>query len=238
MKEELQKLGMTKSEALIFELLVKYGSISGSQLAKKSSIDRSTTYNLLSSLNAKGFVSYVIKDGLKTYKISNPENLKKFAEEKVKIADSLIEEIKKSTQKTPQEEIVEIYEGKNAPRVMYSNYLSKKNQTFYAYGGYGKMFSVLEPEMKGYIKKFKANKNFIHSFISSDYPNLENLKIIPGKIKKTNFKSLSAGFVIGEDSVTFHIYEDESKVIMIKNPLITKVMRELYEIAWSKNKSS
>src|SRR3989338_8160728 len=103
MKEELQKLGMTKSEALIFELLVKYGEISGSQLAKKSGIDRSTTYNLLSSLNAKGFVSYAIKNGLKTYQISNPENLKKFAEEKDQIANSLIEEIKRISKREHQE---------------------------------------------------------------------------------------------------------------------------------------
>lgn len=232
MKDELQKLGITKSEALIFELLVKYGAISGSQLAKKSGIDRSTTYNLLSSLNAKGFVSYVIKDGLKIYQISNPENLRKFAEEKVQIADSLIEEINKSIQKIPEEEIVEVYEGKNAPRVMYSHYLSKKNQTFYVYGGYGKMFSVLNPEMKGYLKKFESNKNSLNSFISKDYPNLESLKLISGKIKQTNLQSVSAGFTIGKDSVTFHIYEDESKIIMIKNPLIAKIMRELYELAW------
>src|SRR3989344_9230779 len=112
MKEELQKLGMTKSEAIVFELLVKYGEISGSQLAKKSGIDRSTTYNLLSSLNAKGFVSYAIKNGLKVYQISNPENLKKFAEEKVQIADSLIREINQIIKKESQEEIIEIYEGK------------------------------------------------------------------------------------------------------------------------------
>ncbi len=232
MKEELQKLGMTKSEAIVFELLVKYGSISGSQLAKKSGIDRSTTYNLLSSLNAKGFISYVIKDSLKVYQISNPENLKKFAEEKVQIADSLISEINQIMKKEPQEEVIEIYEGKNAPRVMYSHYLSQKKQNFYTYGGYGKMFSTLAPEMKGYIKKFKSNKNLLYSFISKDYPNLEMLKLIPGKIKQTNLPSVSAGFTIGKDSVTFHIYEDESKIIMIKNPLIAKIMRELYELAW------
>ena len=178
MKEELQKLGMTKSEAIVFELLVKYGEISGSQLAKKSGIDRSTTYNLLDSLNKKGFVSYVIKNGLKTYQLSNPENIKKFAEEKVQIANSLIEEIKKISKKEHQEEIVEIYEGKNAPRVMYNLYVNQKNQKFLTYGGYGKMFSTLEPEMKGYIKKFKENKNSLYAFISKDYPNKEKLNVI------------------------------------------------------------
>jgi len=234
MKEELQKLGMTKSEAIVFELLVKYGEISGSQLAKKSGIDRSTTYNLLDSLNKKGFVSYVIKNGLKTYQLSNPENIKKFAEEKVQIANSLIEEIKKISKKEHQEEIVEIYEGKNAPRVMYNLYVNQKNQKFLTYGGYGKMFSTLEPEMVGYIKKFRINKNSLYAFISKDYPNKEKLNIITKNIKQTNFTSIPAGFTIGSDSVIFHIYEDESKVILIKNQLVAKIMRELYETAWGK----
>ena len=236
MKEELQKLGMTKSEALIFELLVKYGEISGSQLAKKSGIDRSTTYNLLSSLNAKGFVSYAIKNGLKTYQISNPENLKKFAEEKVQIADSLIKEIKKITKRELQEEVVEVYEGKNVPRVMYNIYVNKKNQKYYTYGGYGKMFSKLSSEMTGYIKKFRTNKNSLYAFISKDYPdaNISKLKTITKNIKKTDFNSVPAGFTIGTESIVFHIYEDESKIILIKHPLIAKVMRELYEIAWKK----
>src|SRR3989344_320940 len=193
MKDKLQKLGMTKSEATIFELLVKYGEISGSKLSKKSGIDRSTTYNLLSSLNAKGFVSYSIKDGLKNYKISNPENLKKFVDEKAEIAESVIEEIKNTQQKTHSEDFVEIYEGKNAPRIMYGHYLSQKNQKFYTYGGYGKMFSTLDLEMKGYIKKFKSNNNSLHAFVSKDYPNLDKLKIITKNIKQTNTTSVSAG---------------------------------------------
>jgi len=234
MKEELQKLGMTKSEAIVFELLVKYGEISGSQLAKKSGIDRSTTYNLLDSLNKKGFVSYVIKNGLKTYQLSNPENLKKFAEEKVQIANSLIEEIKKILKKEHQEEIVEIYEGKNAPRVMYNLYVNQKNQKFLTYGGYGKMFSTLEPEMKGYIKKFKENKNSLYAFISKDYPNKEKLNVITKNIQQTKFNSIPGGFTVSSDSVIFHIYDDESKVILIKNKTVANLMREIYEIAWDK----
>ncbi|MCH7567926.1 MAG: hypothetical protein IIA87_00755 [Nanoarchaeota archaeon] len=234
MIEKLQRLGMTKSESQVYQLLVKYGSISGSQLAKKSGIDRSTTYNLLVSLNAKGFVSYIIKEGIKIYQISNPSNLRKFAEDSIQIAESVIEEINKTKQKILTESIAEVYEGPNAPKVMYNYYLESKDQEFYVYGGYGKMFQKLEPEMKGYIKKFISNKNFLYSFVSKDYPNLENLRKIPGKIKRTDFKSLPAGFTIGSDSVTFHVYEDESQVISIKHPQIAKVMRELFEIAWGK----
>ena len=234
MREELQKLGMTKSEAVVFELLVKYGGLSGSQLAKKSGIDRSTTYNLLDSLNAKGFVSYSVKDGLKFYQISNPSNLRKFAEEISQIAEEVIKKIKETQQKTPSESLVEIYEGKSAPKVMYHHYLSSKNQDFYTYGGYGKMFSTLQPEIKEYIKEFKSRKNFLYSFISKDYPHLDELKAIPGKIKQTSINAIPMGFTIGSDTVTFHIYEDESKIILIKNSLIAKGMRELFELAWGK----
>ena len=238
MKEELQKLGMTKSEALIFELLVKYGNISGSQLAKKSGIDRSTTYNLLASLNSKGFVSYLVKDGLKIYQISNPSNLRKFVEETAQIAESVIKQINETKQKSSSDSFVEIYEGKNAPKIMYHHYLSGKNQDFYTYGGYGKMFSTLDPEIKEYIKEFKLRKNFLYSFISKDYPNLDRLKVIPGKIKQTNFSSLPVGFTVGLNTVTFHIYEDESQVIMIKHPLIAKAMKELFELAWGKESAT
>ena len=237
MKEELQKLGMTKSEAILFELLIKYGSISGSQLAKKSGIDRTTTYNLLSSLNTKGYVSYLIKDGLKKYQISNPSNLKKFAEETVQIAESIIKQINETKQKVNSDSSVEIYEGKNAPKVMYHHYISEKNQEFYTYGGYGKMFSKLDPEINEYIKEFKSNKNSLYSFIPKDYPNIEKLRMIPGKIKQTNSKSIPVGFTVSSNTVTFHIYEDESKVIMIKHPCVAKSIRELFELAWG-NESS
>lgn len=234
MIEELQRLGMTKSEARVYELLVKYGKISGSQLSKKSGIDRSTTYNLLNSLNKKGFVSYIIKDNLKYYEISDPSNLSKFVEETKQIADSVIEEIHKTKQKTPSSSIVEIYEGKNAPKIMYYTFLQESNQTFYTYGGYGKMFTKLGPEIKEYAKEFIKKKDFLYSFISKDYPHLDKLSAIPGEIKRTNFKSLPVGFTVGSDKIVFHIYEDESQVIIIKHPLIAKAMKEIFEIAWGK----
>jgi len=234
MIEKLQRIGMTKSEAIVFELLVKYGRISGSQLSKKSGIDRSTTYNLLESLNKKGFVSYTIKEGLKLYQISDPSNLNKFAEEVKQMTDSIIEEISETKPKVPLSGVVEVYEGANAPRIMYRTFAQKNNQTFYTYGGYGKMFTKLQPEIEDYIKEFKSKKDFLYSFISKDYSNIDNLSKLPGKIKKTNLKSLPAGFTVGSEMVAFHIYEDESQVIMIKHPLIAKAMKELFELAWGK----
>ena len=88
--------------------------------------------------------------------------------------------------------------------------------------------------MKGYIKKFKENKNSLYAFISKDYPNKEKLNVITKNIQQTKFNSIPGGFTVSSDSVIFHIYDDESKVILIKNKTVANLMREIYEIAWDK----
>jgi len=57
----LIEIGLTKNQAEVYVILVKYPELSGGEIAKKLSIDRSFAYSILKRLVDQGLVGYITK---------------------------------------------------------------------------------------------------------------------------------------------------------------------------------
>ena len=78
----LKELGLSENEALIYEILLESGTISGGDLAKKTDIGRGNVYNLLSSLHTRGLVQPI--EGKKTlYQAVDPSRLQGLLDKKM-----------------------------------------------------------------------------------------------------------------------------------------------------------
>lgn len=81
----LQKLGLTKKEAQVYLTLLSLGKVTGYEVAKKSALDRSTTYFLLRSLRAKGLVLQAPHGSKQHFVAKNPQT---FIDEKKEVLTS------------------------------------------------------------------------------------------------------------------------------------------------------
>jgi len=81
--EDMILLGLTNNEAKVFDTLVKHGKQGSSSISKHSGVSYSRIYEVLGSLERKGFVK-VIPEKSKKFVASDPEELKEIIAKRIK----------------------------------------------------------------------------------------------------------------------------------------------------------
>lgn len=233
MRESLLQLGFTKNESIIYETLCKYKELSGNELSKKAGIDRSVTYNLLSNLSEKGAVRSVIKTNKRLFSISEPENLLREIKLKENIAKDVIKEVKKIQQQDEYKNSVEIYEGVAASRKFYSLIAAQEKEIMRTFGGDGSMLKRIGIYLEQYKKSVKNKQVTIKLLAGQKYQNLKMFKNVPSaEYIQTKSKCHSASCSVLGEYVIFHQYMDNPQIIMIHNPLISEMMRDIFDTTW------
>jgi len=88
----LKDLGLSETEALIYELLLEKGPSTGAALTKEAGIGRGNVYNTLASLKARALVREEV--GPKNiFTAVDPENLRELALRKRAAADQLVRQL-------------------------------------------------------------------------------------------------------------------------------------------------
>ena len=74
---DLMDIGLSEKEAAVYLALLELGSDTVQHIAKKSAVNRATTYVILDSLKKKGVVSTVEKGTKTHFQAESPESLRK-----------------------------------------------------------------------------------------------------------------------------------------------------------------
>ena len=78
----LEQIGLTESEIKVYFALMKLGSASTGPIIDKAKINHSKIYLVLNKLLDKWLVSFIIKNNVKLYQASDPENLTRYLKTK------------------------------------------------------------------------------------------------------------------------------------------------------------
>jgi len=78
----LEQIGLSKNEIKVYFALLELDQSSVTSIVKKSNIPYSKAYPTLDKLISKGLVSFVIRNNVRYFQISNPRNLIDFIKEK------------------------------------------------------------------------------------------------------------------------------------------------------------
>lgn len=227
-KERLQKAGLTGNEAKVYLALLKRGSSSANDLAKKIGMDRTLVYTILNHLIEKGLVNYIVKTNKKFFSAAEPENLLNPIKEKSAFIKDLIPELKQIEKipEIPQE--INVYEGKEGLRVMLN--LALKEKEYCAFGSTGRAFYALYeiPRIANQVMKSNIRVRIIGNSKLKDTP--------PFKYKKFEYKFLDieseATTNIFGDYVAIHLIKQKPLVILIKNKLIAQTYKNHFEVLW------
>jgi len=238
MKEELKELGLTNNEITVYTTLMKYDKLSAFSLSKKAGLDRSVTYNILSSLSMKGLVSSLEENSKKFFFVTDPENLLLDIKIKEDIASRTVKEIRKIQCKLEdKEEFVKVFEGTFGSKKLYRIFTHQnESRELLGWGGNGEMLAKYKVSMPYFAKILDKKKFSMRSLIAKGYKNLELLQSVPNvKVKFCGMGLHNASCSILGDLVAFHVYEDNPKVIVIKNKAIAEVMRDAFNELWGKS---
>lgn len=85
---DIQRLGLTEKESKVYLTSLRIGPASMQVLAKKAGIDRGTSYHVAHTLRQKGLFEEVEKGKRPRFRVSSPDKLYRYVEDRKKEADA------------------------------------------------------------------------------------------------------------------------------------------------------
>lgn len=220
----LEKLGLTKTEAKIYVLLLQLGQVPATPIIKKSELHRATVYDVLERLIEKGLVSYVIKSGIRYYSTTEPERFEvilqdreKEIQEQQKTFQTIKSELKTLASISKEQYPVEVLVGKGGLKTALEDVL-RKRKTLYALGAQGN-FQKYVPE---YHKLWHSQRERLR---------IPCRMIYAEKCRKLRTKEFPLPYVdirfidkVYDGPMTTFFYADTFMIIMwAEQPIITRI---------------
>jgi len=240
----LKEYGLDEREAKVYAILVRERELTAYELAKKTGIHRSTTYDLLEKLMEKGFVSTILRNGKKVYCAKELSALVSSLKEKETMLLSMMPELERL--KRGLDANAEVLEGLAGQR--------EQNFTLLELFKKGQINELLvisngpaptegsELFIEHIIKEAKAlrliKKMGFRSLWDERYRNDDIMKKyrILGQNRFLKGLPSQATTMIYGDYVSFLFTTDKPYVIRIKNKLVSDEFRVYFNMLWGMSK--
>ena len=141
----LQEYGLNDQEVTVYLILLQKGKSTLQDVAKETSVPRSTVYHTLNYLGKKGLVSKSIIKNVTNYSACDPVKFKENLERKKNLIDSILPELNKIKDSTNFINNVEVYEGAMVVFTVYSDVFREQGEKYY-FGSH----SMFVPALKHY----------------------------------------------------------------------------------------
>ncbi|MBS3141396.1 hypothetical protein J4405_04600 [Candidatus Woesearchaeota archaeon] len=238
--QELESLGLTRNESLIYTYLLKKGSTTTGSIIKETNISNSRVYESLNSLILKGLVTYNIQKQGKYFQAAEPNKFLEIEEERKKKIQKILPELNnlKTTEKF--ETTSAIYEGFEGFKTAFKKIIDdcKVNGEIYILGFSEQQFKL--ESLRNFILnmnlKSKAKKQKLKIILDSSVKNTlgkdrESEKFTEVRYMPKNFVS-PASIDIFEDYIYIFLWEEKPFVFMIKNKRIAESFKTYFDFLW------
>ena len=243
MEKFLESIGLSKTESKIYISLLEKGEQKTSEIINSTKINSGRIYEILSHLQAKGFISKIIKNGIKYFSASPPTILKDFIkdkEEKLEKQKLEINELvpklmtKYSTNKSETQ--IEVFTGKNGMKSAYEIIFNEsvKDKNLYVLGissqiNYPKwlpnfMINYTFPKRK--MLKLKTKK-----LMNNETRDEKLWKMDKPEIRYIPTDALTSYEILG-DVVIIQILQGDTINLVIKDKQVANDFREQFQLLW------
>ena len=229
--EALQAAGLTKNESKVYEALLKFGSASANEIAKKSGVHRINVYDCITRLVQKGLVSSVMKTNKRYYEASNPKELLKILELKQEQVEEALPHLLIDYNLRKEKQEVHFFRGPEGVITAYYMILDQK-QPLYALGGSGLNRKYLKHRHikwdKERIKlRIPVNALYYESYrkdkIGTKY---WKIKYLPDKFKNPAMIDICGNLVV------ILLASEDIMAIVIENKAIADAYRKYFNFMW------
>lgn len=241
----LNKLGLSDSEALVYELLLESGECEARVLVEKSDLGRGNVYNVLAALQEKGLALAI--EGKKTrFRAADPSMLRKMLDAEMRKASRLeaqfedaLPELTSTFNLSTGRPAIQIFEGLDGARKALWDSLDSRTEVL----TYVDIAMVLKGPFRDinldYVKE-RAKRDVAKRVIVADSPAAhEYFEIIQTPNTKV---ALVPGFgerhgtvvEIYDDTVSFITLTEGTRIsLLVHDPHIYEVHKQQFEYIWS-----
>lgn len=240
MRDELQVLGMTKNESLVYEQLVKSGQTKAGHLIARLDIHRNLVYEALESLIRKGFVTKIEKRGVWWFQITEPDSILTMLKRRGQIAEQVIKDIKCVRQQIEQQ--ITVYEGIDSYRAYWLSSLERfpEGITDYCLGvpSQALWMKLLGPAaFKEYTELRKQKKihwKTVLTVVTDE--EREIFRTVPElteyRLWEQSFEPIGNFNVIHDTVILQVMKEDAQRIIEIRDADMVTVFKNYFDAIW------
>ncbi len=188
----LEELGLSQGQIEVFTAVLELGSSTLNKIQEKTGIERRNIYDILNKLIEKGFISYTVEKGKKTYQCTHPskilEEVKK-KEERLKELENKIPEIKSLFDLSKPDIRAEVYRGNESIKSLFDEIITTKESFWMGGNSFENYKSVpenLQIWFKHWMQRRKENNHVMHDLVSHG----TYLEELPPKDTKKHKKEL------------------------------------------------
>lgn len=229
--EHLINAGLTESEAIIYDYLLKNGESSAGEIIKHTDLKRGNTYNVLDSLVGKGIVAFQEKNKVSHFRIENPRALLDYIERdrqsidnKKSAIESILPSLISHYQLNTNKPVVTYYEGKEGFAHILNDTLTSKTEVL-QYSDIEIIETRFKKESDDHVKK-RGELHIEKRLLVIDSPFTRNL------YNSLNEEAISHIRMIKPDNKPFNvvmfIYDNKiSYLTLIENKTIGVIIEDI-----------
>lgn len=245
-QQVLEQLGLSKKEISVYSVLLELDSALVTDIAEKAGINRTSCYDILTSLSKRGLVSKIVKKKKIYFNADDPKKLISYLDRekeqeynKIEKQKNLIKEVlpELSSLFKPRatKPKVELYEGEKGMREAYEDTLTADG-IYYAYANFETMHEGLPNFFPDYYKRRVKAKILGRGIFPNNKATLDQLK--------NNKEEMRESIVLGDKSLTYSpeviIYNNkvliaswkEKMVIIITSKEMADLMKITFNLLW------
>ncbi len=242
--EHLQVFGLREKEAKTYLACLELGESLASEISLKSGIPRTLVYDILEKLINLGLVSYKIKNNLKYFTTSDPQELLLMLREKQKHiieALPLLHNLQKL--KEPKRPKVFVHEGKEGMKTIMNDILLSGVTTFYGYGSTKSSYEIIPAFIEDWHKQRIKKKIFMKIIYNNTKKVKERIKKYPQSVLFAKYKFMPitvespTATLIYADKVVIQSWANEPFAVIIENKQIAENQKRYFHQLWNIAKS-
>lgn len=164
--EELQELGLSDGQVRVYTAILELGSAAINRIHERTGLERRAIYDVINKLIERGFISYTIERGKRTYQVTHPRNLREEIGKKKQALEMLsgkMDQIDEAYRAAKPDVRAEVYRGNDAMKALLNEAL--EHEATYWIGGNSGVEAQTGPSMKRWFKKWTARRVELKRFM-------------------------------------------------------------------------
>jgi HTH-type transcriptional regulator, sugar sensing transcriptional regulator len=230
MIEQLSKLGLTSTEAKIYNALIEHGRLQAGMISRKTGIHRRSVYDGLERLIEKGIVSWIRENEKRLYYAENPSKLKELVAMKEEALSSILPLLQARDGATHEKEETKFYRGKEGIKTILQDQI-ECGKTVSILGASYNASEILKYYMGHYTdmrRKSKLKLKMIY------FGREHKIKIPYSEVAYLPEQYLSpVSTNIYADRVAIIVWSEEPIALLIKNKKISEAYKKHFDLLWA-----
>jgi sugar-specific transcriptional regulator TrmB len=246
-KETLVKIGLTSTEAKIYEALLSHGTLKTSEILKETKMNSGRIYDILANLQNKGFISTTTENGIKKFKAAPPHIIEEYLKEqesqikeKQLEISKLLPSLEKIYGQNKEETKVEVYIGSKGMRTAYEILFKEadKDKNLYVTGitKQANYTSWLPTLLKTFIYPTRQRLRLKTKKIMNEEARKEEIwHTDKSEIRYLPLTALTSYEILG-NIVIIQVAQEETINLVIKSKQVADDFREQFNLLWKSAK--